>query len=119
AFRQIWAGAAEVDAYNELIIRCGLDWRSAAMLRAYGQYLRQCGFSYSTSHVATVLGQHRSIARGLVELFVASFDPASADEERRTRAQEHLHADIGAVLNLDADRIVSAFAAVIEATSRT
>src|SRR5690606_20338222 len=64
-------------------------------------------------------GQHRSIARGLVERFAASFDPASAAEERRTRAQQHLHAEIGAVLNLDADRIVSAFPAVIEATPRT
>ncbi|MEO9327668.1 NAD-glutamate dehydrogenase [Gordonia aurantiaca] len=119
AFRQIWLGAAEVDAYNELIIRCGLDWRSAAMLRAYGRYLRQCGFAYSTSHVASVLGQHRSITRGLVDLFVASFDPESADPRRRERIREQLHADIGTVLNLDADRVVSAFAAVVEATSRT
>ncbi|NED64803.1 NAD-glutamate dehydrogenase, partial [Streptomyces sp. SID10244] len=34
AFRQIWRQNAEVDAFNELVIRCGLDWRSAAMLRA-------------------------------------------------------------------------------------
>ncbi|MCZ0913606.1 NAD-glutamate dehydrogenase [Gordonia amicalis] len=119
AFRQIWLAAAEVDDYNELIIRCGLDWRSAAMLRAYGQYLRQCGFSYSTAHVANVLGRNRRITRGLVELFVASFDPSAADRERRERVSGQLRSDIGTVLNLDADRIVSAFAAVMSATSRT
>ncbi|MDV7098884.1 NAD-glutamate dehydrogenase [Gordonia amicalis] len=119
AFRQIWFAAAEVDDYNELVIRCGLDWRSAAMLRAYGQYLRQCGFSYSTAHVANVLGRHLQITRGLVELFVASFDPAAADPERRKQVSEQLRADIGTVLSLDADRIVSAFAAVMTATSRT
>ncbi len=119
AFRRIWLAAAEVDDYNELIIRCGLDWRSAAMLRAYGQYLRQCGFSYSTAHVANVLGRHPQITRGLVDLFVASFDPVAADLDRRERVSEQLRADIGTVLSLDADRIVSAFAAVMTATSRT
>ena len=118
-FRQIWLAAADVDDYNELIIRCGLQWRSAAMLRAYGQYLRQCGFSYSTAHVANVLGRHLQITRGLVDLFVASFDPSAADPERRESVSERLHADIGTVLSLDADRIVSAFAAVMTATSRT
>ncbi|MFE0747571.1 NAD-glutamate dehydrogenase [Gordonia sp. NPDC058843] len=119
AFRQIWLAGADVDAYNELVIRSGLGWRSAAMLRAYGQYLRQCGFSYSPAHVASVLGQHLAITRGLVDLFVASFDPVTADEERRARLRDQLHEEIGLVLSLDADRIVSAFAAVLMATDRT
>ncbi|MDL9938536.1 NAD-glutamate dehydrogenase [Gordonia sp. ABSL1-1] len=119
AFTRIWLGQAEVDAFNELVIRCGLDWRSAAMLRAYGRYLRQCGFSYSTSHVAEVLGEYRAVTRGLVDLFGASFDPAAADEDRRAEAERRLRADIGAVLGLDADRVVSAFAAVLTATART
>ncbi|EON33887.1 NAD-dependent glutamate dehydrogenase [Gordonia terrae C-6] len=119
AFRRIWLAGADVDAYNELVIRAGLDWRSAAMLRAYGQYLRQCGFSYSPAHVASVLGRHLAITRGLVDLFVASFDPDTADEERREQVRDKLDEEIGLVLNLDADRIVSAFAAVLTATDRT
>ncbi|MGV9712285.1 NAD-glutamate dehydrogenase [Gordonia sp. NPDC003424] len=119
AFRQIWRRFAEVDDYNELVIRCGLDWRSAAMLRAYGRYLRQCGFSYTTSHVAAVLGEHRSVTRGLVDLFAASFDPAAADEDRRNAVLDRLRDDVGAVISLDADRILSAFVAVLTATSRT
>ena len=119
AFVQIWRQRAEVDAYNELIIRCGLDWRSAAMLRAYGRYLRQCGFSYSNTLVAHTLGEYRDVTRGLVELFEASFDPDHPDDERRDRAAAALSDDIGKVLGLEADRIVSAFSAVIGATSRT
>ncbi|MFC9979722.1 NAD-glutamate dehydrogenase [Gordonia sp. NPDC127522] len=119
AFRRIWLAGADVDAYNELVIRSGLNWRSAAMLRAYGQYLRQCGFSYSSAHVASVLGQHLAITRGLVDLFVASFDPDTADEQRRKRVRDKLDEEIGLVLSLDADRIVSAFAAVLSATDRT
>ncbi|GAA1480357.1 NAD-glutamate dehydrogenase [Gordonia sinesedis] len=119
AFTQIWRDNAEVDAYNELIFRTGLDWRSAAMLRAYGRYLRQCGFPYTTTHVASTLGSHHGVTRGLVDLFEASFDPDKADEERRTAVLEKLRTDVGQVMNLDADRIVSAFTAVVTATSRT
>ncbi|MDL9944660.1 NAD-glutamate dehydrogenase [Gordonia sp. ABSL11-1] len=119
AFAQIWRRNAEVDAFNELVIRCGLDWRSAAMLRAYGRYLRQCGFSYTTTHVASVLGGHRSVTRGLVALFAASFDPSAADDTHRDEVLEQLRRDVGEVISLDADRILSAFAAVVTATSRT
>ncbi|WP_420714094.1 NAD-glutamate dehydrogenase [Gordonia sp. SL306] len=119
AFRQIWRQNAEVDAFNELVIRCGLDWRSAAMLRAYARYLRQCGFSYTTTHVAAVLGEHRSVTRGLVDLFAASFDPAGADEDRRDDVLTRLRRDVETVISLDADRILSAFVAVVTATSRT
>ncbi|GAC69070.1 NAD-glutamate dehydrogenase [Gordonia soli] len=118
AFSRIWGGEAEVDAFNELVIRCGLDWRSAAMLRAYSRYLRQCGFSYSTGHVASVLGTHGSVTRGLVELFRASFDPEVADEARRDAVLDSVREEIGAIISLDADRVVSAFASVIAATSR-
>lgn len=119
AFGQLWRRNAEVDAINELVIRCGLDWRSAAMLRAYGRYLRQCGFAYTTTHVAAVLGDHPAVARGLVELFAASFDPDSADDDRRQVALTALRREVGSVISLDADRILSAFAAVVTATSRT
>lgn len=119
AFTQVWRDSAEVDAYNELIIRTGLHWRSAAMLRAYGRYLRQCGFSYTTTHVASTLGEYHDVTRGLVELFEASFDPERADDARRAAVLDRLRADVGRVMNLDADRIVSAFAAVVDATSRT
>ncbi|MFT4126957.1 MAG: NAD-glutamate dehydrogenase [Gordonia sp. (in: high G+C Gram-positive bacteria)] len=119
AFHQIWRRNAAVDAFNSLIIRCGLNWREVAMLRAYSRYLRQCGFAYSSTLVASTLGSHRAVTRGLVDVFDASFNPATADDARRARASETLAAELAAVLGLDADRILSAFSAVIAATDRT
>ncbi|MGW0037201.1 NAD-glutamate dehydrogenase [Gordonia sp. NPDC003376] len=119
AFSQVWRGRAEVDRYNELVMRCGLDWRSAAMLRAYGGYLRQCGFPYSADHVASTLGRHVDVTRGLVALFNASLSPALADVARREWVLARLRTDVGAVISLDADRIVSAFTALVIATDRT
>jgi glutamate dehydrogenase len=119
AFAQIWRGDAEVDDFNELVFRCGLTWRAAGMLRAYARYLRQCGSSYSTDHVASVLGANPEITKGLVELFAASFDPQSADEDRRSTVLERLAKAVGAIISLDVDRIISAFIAVLSATVRT
>ncbi|HMS73769.1 NAD-glutamate dehydrogenase [Gordonia sp. (in: high G+C Gram-positive bacteria)] len=119
AFRALWQGEAEVDAFNALIVRCGLDWRAVAILRACYRYLRQIGFGYSTAHSATVLGDERAVTLGLVSVFEASFDPAMADDGRRGDAVAGLRRDIGAVIGLDADRIVSAFAATMLAVVRT
>jgi len=41
AFKRIWAGEADNDAFNRLIISAGLDWREVAMLRGYARYLKQ------------------------------------------------------------------------------
>ncbi|MBD0023522.1 NAD-glutamate dehydrogenase [Gordonia pseudamarae] len=119
AFGALWRGEAEVDAFNALIVRCGLDWRAVAILRACYRYLRQIGFGYSTGHSATVLGDERAVTLGLVAVFGASFDPDAADEDSRAAAVADLRRDIGAVIGLDADRIVSAFAAVVLAVVRT
>ncbi|MCS3878567.1 glutamate dehydrogenase [Gordonia amarae] len=119
AFGALWHGEAEVDAFNALIVRCGLNWRSVAILRACYRYLRQIGFGYSTAHSADVLGDERAVTLGLVAVFEASFDPEIADAERRTVAVDGLRRDIGAVIGLDADRIVSAFAAMVLAVVRT
>ena len=119
AFRALWRREAEVDAFNTLIVRCGLDWRAVAILRACYRYLRQIGFGYSTAHSATVLGDERAVTLGLVSVFEASFNPETADTERRTVAVAGLRRDISAVVGLDADRIVSAFAAIVLAVVRT
>ena len=119
AFVQIWRQNAEVDAFNELVLRCGIDWRAAAMLRAYARYLRQCGFAYGTNHVASVLGAHRDVTRGLVELFAAQFDPRLGDSADPAEVLDRLRTAVGQVISLDADRVLSAFVAMVTATSRT
>ena len=63
-------------------------------------------------------GDERAVTLGLVSVFEASFDPAMADDGRRGLVARLRH-DIGAVIGLDADRIVSAFAATMLAVVRT
>lgn len=124
AFSQLWTGVADVDPFNELVIRCGLGWREVVMLRAYSRYLRQCGFSSGARHVTAVLGDHPAITAALVELFESSFDPERVDPEitdsdARVHAITRLDELAADVLSLDADRIISAFSSVVKATSRT
>ncbi|MGJ0121599.1 NAD-glutamate dehydrogenase [Williamsia sp. MIQD14] len=119
AFSRLWTGVADVDPFNELVIRCGLTWREVVMLRAYSRYLRQCGFSSGARHVTGVLGDHPAITSALVTLFESSFDPDRHDDNARERAVTRLDELAADVLSLDADRIISAFSSVVKATSRT
>ena len=119
AFSHLWSGIAEVDEFNELVIRTRLDWRSIVMLRAYANYLRQCGFAYSTRRIASVLGDHAQLAEALIDVVEASFHPDRADEQARDAALDRVAALSGDVMSLDADRIVSAFVDLVRATVRT
>ncbi|BBX15742.1 NAD-glutamate dehydrogenase [Mycolicibacterium duvalii] len=124
AVTAIWHGHAEIDRFNELVLRAGLNWRQVAVLRAYAKYLKQAGFSYSQTHIATVVNEHAATARSLVELFEALFAPADpeASETNRRDAQAAaaaVSADIDALVSLDADRVLRAFASMMQATLRT
>ncbi|MGV0835095.1 NAD-glutamate dehydrogenase [Mycolicibacterium thermoresistibile] len=119
AVTAVWHGRAETDRFNELVLRAGLTWPQVAVLRAYAKYLRQAAFPYSQDHIATVLNEHPGTARALVQLFEALFDPS---EDRRGDAQaaaSAVAADIDAVVSLDTDRVLRAFASLVEATVRT
>ncbi|MCH9736794.1 MAG: NAD-glutamate dehydrogenase [Actinomycetia bacterium] len=119
----IWHGYAEVDRFNELVLRAGLTWRQVSVMRAYAKYLRQAGFPYSQSHIANVLNDNPHTARSLVELFEALFCPADQVEGISNRnvhaAAVAVSADIDALVSLDTDRVLRAFASMIEATLRT
>ena len=120
AVSAIWEGRVEVDRFNELVLRAGLDWSQVTLLRAYGKYLRQAAFPYSQSHIETVLLDNTSTARYLVALFEAVFDPDSAAKGLDAKAAARaVAADIDALTSLDTDRVLRAFASMIEATLRT
>jgi glutamate dehydrogenase len=124
AVTAIWHGRAEIDRFNELVLRAGLTWQQVAVLRSYAKYLRQAGFPYSQSHIETVINDNAATARSLVELFEALFYPASStdDSPRRRDAQAAaaaVAADIDALVSLDTDRVLRAFASMIQATLRT
>ena len=122
AVTAIWQGWVEVDRFNELVLRAGLTWQQVVILRCYAKYLRQAGFPYSQAHIESVLNGHAGTAASLVELFEAVFDPAMDESHRLQRAQAAaaaVAADIDALVSLDTDRVLRAFASMIQATLRT
>ena len=56
AFKRIWAGEAENDGFNRLVLRAGLGWREIAVLRACCKYLRQAGTTFSQEYMESALG---------------------------------------------------------------
>ncbi|WP_261861370.1 NAD-glutamate dehydrogenase, partial [Mycobacterium montefiorense] len=121
AVTAIWHGRVEIDRFNELVMRAGLTWQQVVLLRAYAKYLRQANFPYSQSYIESVLNEHPSTSRSLVTLFEALFDPAtsgSPGNDAQTAAAA-VAADIDALVSLDTDRILRAFASLVQATLRT
>ncbi|WP_081930932.1 NAD-glutamate dehydrogenase domain-containing protein [Lysobacter antibioticus] len=82
AFAQIWRGNAENDGFNRLILTANLSWRQVAMLRAYCKYLLQVGVPFSQSYVEETFSRYPLLARLLVELFEARFDPCTGKESK-------------------------------------
>ena len=87
AFAQLWRGLAENDGFNRLILGAGLSWRQVAMLRAYGKYLQQVGVPFSQSYVEETFSRYPLLARLLVELFEARFDPSTGSEGKAAITQ--------------------------------
>jgi glutamate dehydrogenase len=121
ALTAIWQGRAEVDRFNELVMRADLTWQQVVLLRSYAKYLRQAGFAYSQSHIESVVNENPSTTRALVALFEALFDPAPSTSKSRDAqaAAAAVASDIDALVSMDTDRVLRAFAELIQATLRT
>ncbi len=121
AFLAAWSGAAEADGFNALVVAAGLTWREAMVLRAYARYLRQTGTAFSQTYLESCLVANVPIARLLVQLFEARFDPAFAgDRENQTEfLRSEIESALESVASLDNDRILRSFLALIGATLRT
>ncbi|WP_235883658.1 NAD-glutamate dehydrogenase [Saccharopolyspora elongata] len=122
AFRAAWLGDAEVDRFNALVLRAGLNWRQASVLRAYAKYLRQVGVAYSQDYIEDAILAHRLTTTTLVRLFETRFDPALEADDRAAREADLTDAVtklIDEVTSLDADRILRSYLSLIRATLRT
>jgi glutamate dehydrogenase len=122
AFLAIIDGRAEDDGFNRLVLRAGLAWREVALVRAYGRYLRQTGTPFSQAYMEETLSAHAPLARRLVELFVARFDPWTAttsEGDDPAALIDDIRAQLDAVTSLDEDRILRAFLHLVLATLRT
>jgi glutamate dehydrogenase len=123
-FARTWRGEMESDGFNKLVLLAGLDAAAIVVLRAYAKYLRQAAFTFSQAYIEETFAKHPAIARRLVDLFAARFDPdlPGTPEDRITNergiAREIEHA-LDAVTNLDEDRILRRYLNLIGATLRT
>jgi glutamate dehydrogenase len=118
-FVRAWRGDVENDAYNRLVLGGALTWREITVLRAIGKYLRQARITFSDSYVEQALVAHPEIARLLVALFQARFDPRRTDRADAGEIAERIGEAIDAVESLDQDQILRMFLAVIQAILRT
>ena len=119
--RRTWQGDNENDEFNRLVLLAGLDWRGVSVLRAYARYMKQAAFTFSQAYIEQALATHAGIAADLVALFIARFDPALPGDRvvAQSAVTQRIAAALDAVANLDEDRILRHYLAMIEATLRT
>jgi glutamate dehydrogenase len=124
AFLRIAGGQIENDEFNRLVLRAALAADEVLVLRAYAKYLRQIGFALTPAFIEGTFNAHPHLARLLVQLFRHRFEPADGDTEAEreidcgTVAKEILRA-LEEVENLNEDRVLRQYLALIEATTRT
>src|SRR5690606_3601700 len=120
-FTALWHGRIENDGFNALVTTAGLTWEQAEVLRAYAKYLRQASGTFSQDYIERVLLGNVRIARLLVRLFEARFDPRheAARQELCDALAEEILGALDQVDSLDADRILRAYLEMIQATLRT
>ena len=121
-FLEVWAGRAENDGFNRLVLTAGLAPGDIVVLRAYCKYLLQIGTPFSQRYIERTLAGNPEVACALVELFRRRFDPDLGEEERRRgseRAVERILALLDRVQILDEDRILRGYLGLVRATLRT
>ncbi|MGH8243331.1 MAG: NAD-glutamate dehydrogenase, partial [Steroidobacteraceae bacterium] len=121
-FAKVWAGEADNDGFNRLVLAADLAWREAMALRTYARWFVQLGLPLSQAYIEEALASHPAAAGHLLRLFVARFDPALSKAERRRAEGAHRRAIerlLASVTRIDDDRILRAYLAAIDATLRT
>ncbi|HRE14149.1 MAG TPA: NAD-glutamate dehydrogenase, partial [Usitatibacteraceae bacterium] len=114
-------GEIENDAFNRLTLAAALAPDDVVVLRAYARYLKQAGFPFSHAYLAQTLAAHPELVGRLVALFRARFDPAFAGDRaaEEKKLVEEARQLLNNVSNLDEDRILRRFLALVRATLRT
>jgi glutamate dehydrogenase len=120
ALVSVWTGRVENDGLNRLVLAAGLSARQVTMLRLYAKFLRQAGTTFSQAYMEEALGSHPGIARRLVQLFEARFDPDRTASPLTAIAEiQAIDHSLDAVDSLDEDRILRTFLTLILRTVRT
>lgn len=124
AFAAVWTGRTESDGFNRLVLELGVGWREAALIRTLARYRQQTGLDPSQAVQEAALREYPDVARAILSLFKARFDPAhGGSAEARAPLVAELDEKIVALLqdvkSLDHDRALRRIAALIGAIKRT
>jgi glutamate dehydrogenase len=124
AFKNIWHGHAESDAFNKLVLGSELGWRDIGMLRGYARYMKQIRFGISEAYIAETLSRYIAISRLLVKAFEVRFGlHLDWTMEQRDLAFKEIEHEITEALDgveqLNEDRIIRRYLELIKATLRT
>jgi glutamate dehydrogenase len=124
AFSAVWTGRTESDGFNRLVLELGVSWRDAALVRTLARYRQQTGLDPSQAVQEEALRDYPGVARGILALFDAKFDPAAGgDAARRETAVaglvEQINVQLQAVKSLDHDRALRRLVLLVQAIKRT
>jgi glutamate dehydrogenase len=123
AFTAIWAGQAENDGFNRLILKLGVSWRDAALIRALARWRGQTGLDPSEAVQQQAVAEYPDITRAILDLFKIRFDPGFGTQKAREIASKDLNATITMLLdgvpNLDADRVLRRLVGLVNVMVRT
>jgi len=124
AFVAVWTGRTESDGFNRLVLELGVSWREAALIRALARFRQQTGLDPSQAVQEAALSDNPDVARQILGLFAAKFDPATGEElkARQDKAAElmaRIVEALQAVASLDADRVLRRLALLVGAIKRT
>jgi len=126
AFLRAWTGEAQTDGFNRLVLAAGFTWREVSVIRALAKYLKQARFDFSQDYIEDTLAAHPLLTRRLMDLFLASHDPALRDrigvgevDSRRMGLIVEIDHLLDKVTNIDEDRILRRYLNLIRAVLRT
>ena len=122
-FQQVWAGEAENDSFNKLMISAYMNWREISVLRTYARYMRQISVTISQEFIANTLVANVLIARRILGLFFCRFNPelsgAAGEKNNFEKLSESFLISLDEVQSLTEDRILRLYLTLIEASFRT
>ena len=123
AFSAIWAGRAESDGFNRLVLKLGISWREATLIRALARWRGQTGQDPSQAVQEQAVADYPNITRAILALFASKFDPSRGSRDERAAALASLNETIASLLDqvpsLDADRVLRRLAGLVNAIQRT
>jgi glutamate dehydrogenase len=118
ALRDVFAGRLGDDSLNRLVAATSMSGRDVQILRALLAYVHQLRSAFTDELVQKTLVEYPTVSQAMLNLLAARFDPALDGVDERVAA-DALTAELRAVRDYTADRVLSLVAEVVRAIVRT